>query len=72
MLWTGATRYPGEDIVVHGRDEVSRLLVHAVSLGASDVIFQSGRPVLASVHGHLCALTGSGCSPPRSRASPPS
>ena len=57
MLWTGATRYPGEDIVVHGRDEVSRLLVHAVSLGASDVIFQSGRPVLASVHGHLCALT---------------
>ena len=21
MLWTGATRYPGEDIVVHGRDD---------------------------------------------------
>ncbi|WP_066922519.1 ATPase, T2SS/T4P/T4SS family [Methylobacterium sp. CCH5-D2] len=57
MLWTGATRYPQEDIVVHGRDEVSRLLVHAVAIDASDVIFQSGRPVLASVHGHLCALT---------------
>lgn len=57
MLWTGATRYPEEDIIVHGRDEVSRLLVHAVAIDASDVIFQSGRPVLASVHGHLCALT---------------
>ncbi|MDP4025780.1 ATPase, T2SS/T4P/T4SS family [Methylobacterium sp. NEAU 140] len=57
MLWTGATRYPEDDIVVHGRDEVSRLLVHAVAIEASDVIFQSGRPVLASVHGHLCALT---------------
>ncbi|NGM38041.1 MULTISPECIES: type IV pilus twitching motility protein PilT [Methylobacterium] len=57
MLWTGATRYPEEDIVVHGRDEVSRLLVHAVAIDASDVIFQSGRPVLASVHGHLFALT---------------
>lgn len=57
MLWTGPTRYPEQEIVVHGREEVSRLLVHAVSVGASDVIFQSGRPVLASVHGHLCALT---------------
>lgn len=57
MRWTGATRYPGEPITVHGRDEVTRLLVHAVAIGASDVIFQSGRPVLASVHGHLCALT---------------
>jgi defect in organelle trafficking protein DotB len=57
MRWTGATRYPEEPITVHGRDEVTRLLVHAVAIGASDVIFQSGRPVLASVHGHLCALT---------------
>ncbi|KMO17844.1 type IV pilus twitching motility protein PilT [Methylobacterium indicum] len=57
MRWTGATNYPDEPITVHGREEVTRLLVHAVSIGASDVIFQSGRPVLASVHGHLCALT---------------
>ncbi|MGN7126791.1 type IV pilus twitching motility protein PilT [Methylorubrum thiocyanatum] len=57
MLWTGPTNYPDETIVVHGRDEVTRLLLHAVSLGASDVIFQTGRPVLASVHGHLSALT---------------
>ncbi|KMO28966.1 type IV pilus twitching motility protein PilT [Methylobacterium aquaticum] len=57
MRWTGATRYPDEPITVHGRDEVTSLLVHAVAIGASDVIFQSGRPVLASVHGHLCALT---------------
>lgn len=57
MKWTGATSYPSEPITVHGREEVTRLLVHAVSIGASDVIFQSGRPVLASVHGHLCALT---------------
>ncbi|MCF4130139.1 type IV pilus twitching motility protein PilT [Methylobacterium sp. SyP6R] len=57
MRWTGATRYPDTPITVHGRDEVTRLLVHAVSLEASEVIFQSGRPVLASVYGHLCALT---------------
>jgi len=57
MKWTGAARYPSEPITVHGREEVTRLLVHAVSIGASDVIFQSGRPVLASVDGHLCALT---------------
>jgi defect in organelle trafficking protein DotB len=57
MRWIGATRYPDEPITVHGREDVTRLLVHAVSIGASDVIFQSGRPVLASVHGHLCALT---------------
>ncbi|KMO39413.1 secretion system protein E [Methylobacterium aquaticum] len=44
-------------MIVHGRAEVTRLLIHAVAIGASDVIFQSGRPVLASVHGHLCALT---------------
>ncbi|KMO42119.1 secretion system protein E [Methylobacterium variabile] len=43
--------------MVHGRDDVCRLLVHAVAIDASDVIFQSGRPALASVHGHLCALT---------------
>ncbi len=57
MQWKGATRYPEEPIVVHGRAEVTRLLIHAVAIGASDVIFQSGRPVLASVHGRLCALT---------------
>ncbi|BCM87625.1 type IV pilus twitching motility protein PilT [Methylobacterium indicum] len=57
MRWTGATRCPEEPITVHGRAEVTRLLVHAVAIGASEVIFQSGRPVLASVHGHLCALT---------------
>ena len=57
MRWTGTTNYPDEPITVHGREEVTRLLVHAVGIGASDVIFQSGRPVLASVHGHLCALT---------------
>ncbi|WP_048462623.1 type IV pilus twitching motility protein PilT [Methylobacterium aquaticum] len=57
MQWKGATSYPEEPIIVHGRAEVTRLLIHAVAIGASDVIFQSGRPVLASVHGHLCALT---------------
>jgi defect in organelle trafficking protein DotB len=57
MQWKGATRYPEEPIVVHGRAEVTRLLIHAISIGASDVYFQSGRPVLASVDGHLCALT---------------
>ncbi len=39
MRWTGATNYPDEPITVHGREEVTRLLVHAVSIGASDVIF---------------------------------
>lgn len=57
MRWTGATDYPADEIIVHGREEVTRLLLHAVSLGASDVIFQTGRPVLAAVDGHLCALT---------------
>lgn len=57
MLWTGASHYPDEDIVVHGREDVSRLLIHAVSLGASDVIFQTGRPVFALVHATLSALT---------------
>ena len=47
MIWTGPTRYPDQPVIVHGRDEVSRLLIHAVAIGASDVIFQSGRPVLA-------------------------
>ena len=58
MLWTGKTRYPEQEIVVHGRDEVARLFIHAVSIGASDVIFQSGRRVMAAIHGELTALTG--------------
>lgn len=57
MRWTGPTRHPDRPVIVHGRDEVSRLLVHAVAIGASDVIFQSGRPVLAAIHGDLHALT---------------
>ncbi|MFJ7440823.1 type IV pilus twitching motility protein PilT [Methylorubrum thiocyanatum] len=57
MQWTGKTRYPEQEIVVHGRDEVTRLFLHAVAIGASDVIFQSGRPVLAAIHGDLFALT---------------
>ncbi len=57
MLWSGATHYPETEIVVRGRDEVTRLLVHAVSLRASDVIFQTGRPVLAAIDGRLSALT---------------
>ena len=39
MRWTGKTRYPEQEIVVHGRDEVTRLFLHAVAIGASDVIF---------------------------------
>ena len=57
MRWTGKTRYPEQEIVVHGRDEVTRLFLHAVAIGASDVIFQSGQPVLAAIHGELFALT---------------
>lgn len=56
--WTGPLDV--SDIVdrpIVGRDDVTRLLVRAVALEASEVIFQTGRPVLAQIHGRLLALT---------------
>ena len=47
--WTGPLDV--SDIVdrpIVGRDDVTRLLVRAVALEASEVIFQTGRPVLWS------------------------
>ncbi|MET0428446.1 MAG: ATPase, T2SS/T4P/T4SS family [Microvirga sp.] len=57
MRWTGAERYAVPDIHLQAREDVTRVLIHAVRNDASDVIFQTGRPVLASIHGRLAALT---------------
>ena len=56
--WTGPTDdAETADRPIVGRDDVTRLLVRAVELRASEVIFQTGRPVLAQIHGRLLALT---------------
>lgn len=41
----------------YGEEELNQLLVHAKSIGASDVYIKSGRPVTGRVHGRLVRLT---------------
>ncbi|MGN8096818.1 type IV pilus twitching motility protein PilT [Methylobacterium sp. 22177] len=57
MRWTGATRYLEADFQIHTREDVTRIFIHAIGLGASDVIFQTGRPVLALIDDAPFALT---------------
>ena len=56
MRWTGATRYLEADFQIHTREDVTRIFIHAIGLGASDVIFQTGRPVLALIDDAQFAL----------------
>lgn len=39
------------------QEDLNRLLVHAKSVGASDIYFKTSRPVTARVHGRLVRLT---------------
>ena len=57
-LWSGK-RLEGADIPrdIYDAEDIFKIMVSAVYAGASDVIFQSGRPVLAAIHGELTAIT---------------
>ena len=62
--WTGETAYdPDSSITLNSRDDITRVLLSAIRLGASDVFLQTGRPVLAAVNGRLKALTPSWVQP---------
>lgn len=37
--------------------ELDRLMLHCVSLGASDITFQSNSPIMAEIHGHISPVT---------------
>jgi defect-in-organelle-trafficking protein DotB len=59
-IWTGETAYDANvSVTLHSREDITRVLLAAVRLGASDVYLQTGRPVLAAVNGRLTALTPS-------------
>lgn len=55
-LWTGPVDRSLERHITD-RSDLIALLNHAIRQDVSDVIFQAGRPVLASIHGALVALT---------------
>ncbi|MFG1270549.1 ATPase, T2SS/T4P/T4SS family [Xanthobacter sp. DSM 14520] len=61
--WTGTDigrRLGGQDgrsLGVGSKEEIRRLLIACAKLGASDIIFQSGQPVLAFIDGHLFSMT---------------
>ncbi len=58
--WIGETAYDeNATFAVQSREDITRVLLAAVRRGASDVYFQTGRPVLAAVNGRLSALTPS-------------
>lgn len=59
-IWTGETAYDANvSVTLHAREDITRVLLAAIRLGASDVYLQTGRPVLAAVNGRLTALTPS-------------
>lgn len=37
--------------------EIDRVLLHCVTLGASDVTFQTNLPIMAEIHGHIAPIT---------------
>ncbi|MBZ6078917.1 type IV pilus twitching motility protein PilT [Microvirga puerhi] len=56
--WKGQDRYIGKEAFrLDQKEDLQELLIFAVHQRASDVIFQTGRPVFAEIHGHLFALT---------------
>lgn len=55
--WIGPFQEYSGPTTIQSRDDTTTVMLEAVRLGASEVIFQTGRPVLCQVHGRMSALT---------------
>lgn len=56
--WTGnLIQHERLPLTVSTSDDIDALLIVAARLGASEIIFQTGRPVLTQIHGAWSALT---------------
>lgn len=57
-LGANGERCAGVPFGVQSKEDIRSVLVACAKLGASDIIFQTGQPVLVFIDGHLFSITG--------------